>query len=127
MIEPESISSSESIESTSWSIRNKPQMHKLVECLCNIHNDLCDTCSIVTEYFSVKMTTVVAAGFLSTVLDTYQIYMRLYGVPDEDAIPDKEIPEQERIESIHLILQTIMVFLGIFLYCSAGQSVTNQV
>lgn len=140
MIEPESITSAESIESTSWSIRSKPQMHKLAECLCNIHNDLCDTCSVATDYFSIKMTAVVATGFLSIVLDGYQIYLRLFGTDDTDDTDGTDgtggtdgtdykavVENQKMIESIYLIMQTVMVFLGVFMVTNSGQNVTNEV
>lgn len=121
LIEPETGYMSDSIETTSWSVRNIPTTHKLVEDLCNIHNDLCDACSIGASYFGLKMIAIFGTAFLSIVLDGYEIYLRLL------AQDINLVTKQEMVEAIYLIMQSIMVFLGVLLICNSGHNLTSQV
>lgn len=120
MIEPVSASHSESIESTSWNIRNNTQMQGLVEDLCNIHNDLCDTCSIAADYFSIKMMAVFGTGFVCILVNSYYLFLKLF--PKEDATV-----KVNALELAYLWIQTLLVVMGISLAGNCGHSIAEQV
>lgn len=120
MIEPGAVSNSESIESTTWNIRNKSQMHELIEELCCIHSDLCDTCSIASDYFQVQMVTIIGTKFLYILLSGYYIFLRIFG-------PETAYERKDNIEVTYLSIQIGMVFSGIVLACNSGHTISEQV
>lgn len=107
----------EIIEATSWNIRNNEQMYNLVDELCGIHNDLCDTCGFVSDYFSVKMVSVVATGFMTVTMHGYYF-----------VLSSKETDDEERtIDLIYTSIESACVSLGIFFACSSASGIMDQV
>lgn len=121
MVEPESARHAESIESTTWNIRNNTQMQGLVEDLCNIHDDLCDACSIAAEYFSIKMMTVFATGFVCILVNSYYLFLKLF--PKEE----NGTAKVNSMELAYLWCQTVLVILGITLVGNCGHRITEEV
>lgn len=120
MVEPGAVSNTESIESTTWNIRNKSQMHELIEELCCIHSDLCDVSSIASDFFQVQMTSIIGTDFLYILLSGYYIFLRIFG-------KDNAYERKDDIEVTYLSIQITMVFLGIVLACNSGHLVAKQV
>lgn len=121
MIEPASTPTTdrelESVESTAWNIRNSSQIYNLVDELCSIHNDLCDTCGIFSDYFSLQLVFVFGTGLMSIV--THGYFTWLYR--SQGHLPDK------LIEWIYTSIESIFIASTMLLACSLAQNVTDEV
>lgn len=121
MFEPALVDEIESIESTSWNIRNKSQMYELVDDLCNIHNELCDTLEIVSEYFSIKMVIIIATAFLCILTNGYLAFISIY-TQHEDRIEDLEHAMVN-----YGLVESGFIALSIILACNCCQGIKNEV
>lgn len=109
----------ESIESLSLNERNKSQLRNLVIDLCSIHSDLCDTCSIASDYFSIKMLAIIGTAFLCALLNGYNIFFRVF--------VKTHLERKDVLQTIYLTVQTSMVILGVILATDSGHKVTEEV
>lgn len=121
IIEPESISRSNSIEAISWNFHAKPEMYRLIEDLCGIHSDLCDTCIIAQDYFAIKLISIVGSGFIYILFNCYYLYANLFGQNLAD------IGEEHRIVLVFLVFQLIMISFGIILTCNSSHGISEKV
>ncbi|XP_037039145.1 putative gustatory receptor 28a [Bradysia coprophila] len=106
----------ESIGSTSWNIRHNSQIYNLVDELYSIHNDLCDTCVIVSEYFSLKIVSVIATGFMTMVMNGY--YFVLSGSQADQ--------KDKQVDLVYTSIESICVALAIILACNSASSITTE-
>lgn len=94
---------------------------EVVKDVCSIHDDLCDTCFIAEEYFSLKMLTIVGIGFLIIVFNLYYVMEIAFG----------QVPVEFQDESykflIFLIFQVCMNILGILCIIQSSCAISNEV
>lgn len=117
LVEPETTSS---IESCAWNIRNEPEVNKLVEDLCVIHNDLCDTSTIAGDYFATKMLFIIGTVFLTLLLNGYYVFLRFFVI-------DIGSSTKEAVEIIYFVFQCVMIFLGIIFACNTVHNIAQEV
>ncbi|XP_037032288.1 putative gustatory receptor 28b [Bradysia coprophila] len=116
MVEPDSELTAhrdiESIESASWNIRNNVQMYNLL----NIHSDLCDICVSVSDYFSLKMVSVLAVGLTTVVLNGYFFAMASNGIEQKEKF----------VELIYTTIDSFCVSLAIIIACNSAQHIVDE-
>ncbi len=122
MYESESIDNIESIESMAWNVRNKSQMDDLVECLCKIHSDLCDTCANASDYFAIKMVSIIGANFLNVLLNGYFVFVKIF----KDRTPQK-LDRLNLAAVTYCLLESVMIILGMTIACNSCHRIGEEV
>lgn len=67
---------------TDLTTEKKMDTTEMIAELCKIHEELCDTCYLIEEYFSHQMVTVVAINFITFLFNIYYIVEMVVGLGD---------------------------------------------
>lgn len=96
-------------------------MYELVGDLCHIHDELCDACEITSEYFSTKMVTIIATGFLCILVNGYFAFVSVF------ASEASEIGDLEEKMVLYGAVESTFLAAGIIIACNSCQRIIQQV
>lgn len=88
---------------------------------CRLHEDLCDTCFIIEQYFGIQMLTIVSIAFLVIVFNSYYVLEVALGSGQYN----KDIGNKEFV--VFFVYQMCMYVLAVLGIVQSSHSATTEV